>query len=73
MSSKVLLHLSATQKPVPKAAVPARDMTFGSLSLRLHLPYWFIHQGNCEHFVVFDEIRWENLRFTSKRTLSVFV
>ncbi|KAF8973130.1 snRNA-activating protein of 50kDa MW C terminal-domain-containing protein [Flammula alnicola] len=27
-----------------------------SLSLCLNEPYWLIHQGNCEHFVVIDQI-----------------
>ncbi|THH21344.1 hypothetical protein EW146_g204 [Bondarzewia mesenterica] len=28
-----------------------------SLSLRLHEPYWLIHEGDCEHFIVFEQIR----------------
>ncbi|KAL7749955.1 hypothetical protein RI367_004831 [Sorochytrium milnesiophthora] len=38
----------------------AGDMSqtrFSSLQLRLHVPYVFVHQGSCEHLLLFDEIR----------------
>ncbi|PCH43773.1 hypothetical protein WOLCODRAFT_26180 [Wolfiporia cocos MD-104 SS10] len=28
-----------------------------SLSFELHKPYWLLHAGNCEHFLVVDQIR----------------
>ena len=28
-----------------------------TLTIRLHQPYWLLHQGNCEHLIVFDQIR----------------
>ncbi|KAI9508786.1 snRNA-activating protein of 50kDa MW C terminal-domain-containing protein [Russula earlei] len=33
------------------------DTPFSSLSLRLNYPYWLLHRGNCEHFLVIDQIR----------------
>ncbi|KAI0321160.1 snRNA-activating protein of 50kDa MW C terminal-domain-containing protein [Amylostereum chailletii] len=41
----------------PKNGSKMHDTTFESLSLSLHKPYWLLHQGNCEHFIVIDEIR----------------
>ncbi|KAL4080331.1 hypothetical protein V8B97DRAFT_738644 [Scleroderma yunnanense] len=32
--------------------------TFNTLTLRLNQPYWMLHWGNCEHFVVVDQIRY---------------
>lgn len=40
-----------------KADTSMHDTPFSALTLRLHEPYWLLHQGNCEHFVVLDEIR----------------
>ncbi|KAJ1975020.1 hypothetical protein H4R34_004495 [Dimargaris verticillata] len=37
------------------------DMTFAQLSsLQLHYPYYFLHQGDCEHVIVFDNVRMLN-------------
>ncbi|KDQ57841.1 hypothetical protein JAAARDRAFT_178362 [Jaapia argillacea MUCL 33604] len=33
------------------------DTLFSSLALRLNEPYWLLHQGSCEHFLVVDQIR----------------
>lgn len=33
------------------------DTAFSSLTLKLNEPYWLLHQGNCEHFLVVDQIR----------------
>lgn len=33
------------------------DVKFSSLSIKLHQPYWLLHQGTCEHFIVFEEMR----------------
>lgn len=30
---------------------------FLDLSLRINEPYWLLHQGSCEHFIVVDQIR----------------
>ena len=34
------------------------ETPFSSLSLRLNHPYWLVHHGNCEHFLVVDQIRY---------------
>ena len=43
---------------ISKASTSLQQTTFSSLSLRLNEPYWLIHKGNCEHFIVFDQIRY---------------
>lgn len=37
--------------------VPMHDQLFSDLTICLNKPYWLLHQGLCEHFVVFDAIR----------------
>ena len=40
------------------SVVPAgMATTFGELKLRLHVPYLFCHQGDCEHHFVFTDLR----------------
>lgn len=39
------------------ASTSASETTFNALTLRTHQPYWILHQGNCEHFFVIDQIR----------------
>jgi snRNA-activating protein complex subunit 3 len=34
------------------------DTPLSSLSLRVGEPYWLLHHGNCEHFIVIDQIRY---------------
>lgn len=41
-----------------KAATTTHETKLSSLTVRLNQPYWLLHQGNCEHFVVFDQIRY---------------
>ena len=53
LCSKLVAHVS---KPLDKGP-KMRDTSFSSLSLRLNHPYWLVHQGNCEHFLVVDQIR----------------
>jgi snRNA-activating protein complex subunit 3 len=42
---------------ITRATTSASETTFSALTLRLHQPYWLLHQGNCEHFIVVDQIR----------------
>ncbi len=35
------------------------DVVSADLEIRLHQPYYRLHQGDCEHFVVFDQIRYD--------------
>lgn len=53
LCSKIVAQVS---KPLDKGP-KMRDTSFSSLSLRLNHPYWLVHQGNCEHFLVVDQIR----------------
>ncbi|KAF9482137.1 hypothetical protein BDN70DRAFT_875428 [Pholiota conissans] len=39
------------------APTSLKDTRLSSLSLRVGEPYWLMHQGNCEHFLVIDRIR----------------
>jgi snRNA-activating protein complex subunit 3 len=54
LCSKLVGYVSKPLSKGPKM----RDTSFGSLSLRLNHPYWLVHQGNCEHFLVVDQIRY---------------
>ncbi|KAG1802777.1 snRNA-activating protein of 50kDa MW C terminal-domain-containing protein [Suillus plorans] len=42
---------------IKKASTSVSETTFNALTLRIHQPYWILHQGNCEHFFVIDQIR----------------
>ncbi|KAI0254056.1 snRNA-activating protein of 50kDa MW C terminal-domain-containing protein [Lactifluus subvellereus] len=50
---KLVAHLSKPLTRGPKM----HDTPFSSLSFRLNHPYWLVHRGNCEHFLVVDQIR----------------
>ena len=60
-SSKLLIHfdkfLSSKRDPIKKASSSIYDTQLSSLTLRLNQPYYLLHQGNCEHFIVVDQIR----------------
>ncbi|EIW83123.1 hypothetical protein CONPUDRAFT_101736 [Coniophora puteana RWD-64-598 SS2] len=43
--------------PLQKAGTSLANTTIDTLSLRVNQPYWMLHQGNCEHYLVVDEIR----------------
>jgi len=51
--SKLVAHISNPLTIGPKM----HNTPLSSLSLRLNHPYWLIHHGNCEHFLVVDQIR----------------
>ncbi|PFH53813.1 hypothetical protein AMATHDRAFT_45270 [Amanita thiersii Skay4041] len=42
---------------IMKAPTSMYETTFESLPLRLNEPYWLLHAGNCEHFIVLEQIR----------------
>jgi len=60
-SEMLLEHLAGRKtncsSKVKKAATSLKDTSLSSLSLRLNEPYWLVHQGGCEHFIVVDQIR----------------
>ncbi|KAJ7703027.1 snRNA-activating protein of 50kDa MW C terminal-domain-containing protein [Mycena rosella] len=59
-ADKLIQHLQTIPKdaaPIKKAPTSMYDTTLASLSLRVGEPYWLLHQGNCEHFIVVDQIR----------------
>ena len=40
-----------------KAEQSIQEARIGDLDLRVGQPYWYIHQGNCEHVWTVEEIR----------------
>lgn len=56
------LELSTKKKKpqlsVSRAVTFMKDTKLSSLSVRVGEPYWLVHQGNCEHFCVVDQIRY---------------
>ncbi|PBK74562.1 hypothetical protein ARMSODRAFT_952222 [Armillaria solidipes] len=52
---------STQHRALTKAPESMHDITLSSFSLRINEPYWILHQGNCEHFFVVDQIRLKNL------------
>ncbi|KAH7888531.1 snRNA-activating protein of 50kDa MW C terminal-domain-containing protein [Phlebopus sp. FC_14] len=60
-ADKLLLHLQhlpEEKRPkVTKSPTSLGETVFDTLTLRVNQPYWMLHQGNCEHFIVVDQIR----------------
>jgi snRNA-activating protein complex subunit 3 len=60
-TSKLLAQLEKlplSKRPqVQRGPKPMHETHWSSLSLRINQPYWFLHQGNCEHFLIVDQIR----------------
>jgi len=63
-SDKLLKHLDnspTAKRPPLNKGTSLHDTTFTSLSFKLHEPYWLLHSGNCEHFIVIDQVRLRHL------------
>ncbi|KAF8919857.1 hypothetical protein CPB85DRAFT_1275671, partial [Mucidula mucida] len=59
--SKILGYLEKKNKlpnGLTKSSKFIHDVSFESLSLRTQEPYWILHQGDCEHYAVIDQIRY---------------
>ncbi|KAF8070630.1 snRNA-activating protein of 50kDa MW C terminal-domain-containing protein [Lyophyllum atratum] len=59
-AQKLITHLQAVSKDAPvvtMASTTIYETPLSSLLLRINEPYWLLHQGNCEHFLVIDQIR----------------
>ena len=60
--SKLMKQIEFSKKKlafsITKAPTSLKQTTFSLLSIRLNEPYWLIHKGNCEHFIVVDQIRY---------------
>ncbi|KAF7376285.1 Expansin-like EG45 domain-containing protein [Mycena sanguinolenta] len=59
-AEKLIQHLKTIPKEsagITKAPTSMHDTPLSSLSLRIGEPYWLLHHGNCEHFIVVDQIR----------------
>ncbi|KAF9075436.1 hypothetical protein BDP27DRAFT_1415229 [Rhodocollybia butyracea] len=58
-ADKFIQHLKITKsvRNIKKATTMMHDTPLSSLALQINVPYWLLHQGNCEHFIVIDEIR----------------
>lgn len=61
LNSKLLAHCEAfpntTRPDLRKGLTSMHDTMLSSLTLRIDEPYWLLHQGNCQHFIVLDQIR----------------
>lgn len=58
--SKLLAHFSEmppNKKSELRKGPDMHSQRFLDLSLRINEPYWLLHQGSCEHFIVVDQIR----------------
>ncbi|KAF9469917.1 snRNA-activating protein of 50kDa MW C terminal-domain-containing protein [Collybia nuda] len=65
---KLLAHLetiSRQKSTIKKGTTTICNTSIAALSLRINQPYWFLHQGNCEHFIVVDQIRFQHPSDTS--------
>jgi snRNA-activating protein complex subunit 3 len=47
-----------SEQPFTKAATSLHETPFSSLEVRINEPYWLLHQGNCEHFIIIESIRY---------------
>jgi len=60
-ADKLIEHLeSVSRQPrstISKAPTNMKETKISSLSIRINEPYWLIHSGNCEHFILFNQIR----------------
>lgn len=45
------------------------DAKLADLELRLHQPYWLLHQGECEHLIVISQIRYASTFSTFRLVL----
>lgn len=57
---KLVDHLAAVSKSdysIQRALGSLSETAISSLSLRINEPYWMLHRGNCEHFIVVEQIR----------------
>ncbi|KIM69155.1 hypothetical protein SCLCIDRAFT_1208589 [Scleroderma citrinum Foug A] len=53
-----IARLPEDKRPaIEKSFTSLSQTPFNSLKLRLNQPYWMLHWGNCEHFIVVDQIR----------------
>ena len=35
-----------------------KEIRLDQLTVRLHSPYWLLHQGNCQHLFIIEQIRY---------------
>lgn len=59
-ADKLLAHLNKITKgtsSILKGSTTVQETHLSSLSIRVNEPYWLLHQGGCDHFIVFDQIR----------------
>ncbi|KAJ3724718.1 snRNA-activating protein of 50kDa MW C terminal-domain-containing protein [Lentinula raphanica] len=58
-ADKLIQHLKITKSTttIKKSRTSMHDTPLSSLALQVNKPYWLLHQGNCEHYIVIDQIR----------------
>lgn len=59
LSKPILAHAKENDIEIPENVreVNMEDFTFDDLNLCLGCPYLYVHQGNCEHIMIFKDIR----------------
>jgi len=69
---KLVSHLKTRSKsktPMEQATSSLAETLLSSVSLRINEPYWLLHRGNCEHFVVIEQIRCINCHWAKARAV----
>jgi len=69
---KLVSHLKTRSKsktPMEQATSSLAETLLSSVSLRINEPYWLLHRGNCEHFVVIEQIRCINRHWAKARAV----
>lgn len=59
----VISGKKSSKSSIIKADSSLKNTKLTSLLLRINEPYWLIHHGNCEHFLVVDQIRYDYSRW----------
>lgn len=52
-----LVTQSKLKTPMERATSSLAETSLSSMYFRINEPYWLLHRGNCEHFVVIEQIR----------------
>ncbi|KAF5351890.1 hypothetical protein D9756_007555 [Leucocoprinus leucothites] len=59
-ATKLVNHLATVSRSklsIKKATTSLSQTPLSSMSFRINEPYWLLHRGNCEHFLVIEQIR----------------
>lgn len=73
INSKLMKHFLSVpedKRPRIEKGCDMHSKKFSDLSLCINKPFWLLHQGSCEHFIVVDQIRLVDARLFSSRFMS---